>query len=52
MIIGKNKKTSIPVKTHGITSGFNFNLVDSEIYDVDVYESNIWDSEIVLDSNA
>lgn len=52
MKIGKNKKTTIPVKTHGITSGFGFNLIDSEIYDVDIYESNIWDSEIVLNSNA
>jgi hypothetical protein len=52
MKIGKNKKTGIPVKTYGLSSGYNFNLIDSDIYDTDVYESNIIDSEIVFDSNA
>lgn len=49
--IGKNKKTTIPVKVYGITSGLNFNVIESEIYDVDVYDSNIYNSEIIFDSN-
>lgn len=52
MKIGKNRKTSIPVKVYGLTSGYNFNLIDSEIFDVDIYESNIIDNNIVFDSNA
>ena len=49
--IGKNKKTSIPVKVYGTTSGYNFNLIDSQVKDVDVYESDIYDITIVFDSN-
>ena len=49
--IGKNKKTSVPVKVYGITSGLNFNVIESMIYDIDVYDSNIYDSTIVFDSN-
>ena len=51
--IGKNKKTSIPVKVFGITSGLNFNLIDSQIYDVDIYDSqSLVDYEVVFDSNS
>jgi hypothetical protein len=50
--IGKNKKTSIPVKVYGITSGYDFNVVDCNIKDVDVYESMVYESTMVFDSNA
>lgn len=49
--IGKNKKTTIPVKVFGITSGLNFNVIECLIYDVDVYDSEVVDSTIVFDSN-
>lgn len=50
--IGKNKKTSIPVKVYGITSGLNFNVIESMIYDIDVYDGTVYDSSIVFDSNV
>ena len=50
--IGKNKKTSIPVKVYGLTSGYNFNVIDSNIKDVDVYDSEVFDLTIVFDSNV
>lgn len=50
--IGKNKKTSIPVKVYGITSGYEFNVLDSEIKDTDVYESMVYDNTLVFDSNV
>ena len=50
--IGKNKKTSIPIKVYGVTSGMDFNVIESEIYDVDVYDSDIYSSTIVFDSNT
>lgn len=50
--IGKNKKTTIPVKVYGITSGYNFNVIDSQIKDTDVYDSQVVDLTIVFDSNA
>jgi len=49
--IGKNKKTTIPVKVYGLTSGNNFDYIDSELYDRDVYDSNIYESVLVFDSN-
>jgi len=49
--IGKNRKTSIPVKVYGIISGLDFNLIESQVYDVDVYDSDIYDSTIIFDSN-
>ena len=52
MRIGKNKKTTIPVKVYGITSGYIFNVIESEIYNRDVYESEIQDSSMVFDSNV
>jgi hypothetical protein len=50
--IGKNKKTTIPVKTYGITSGYNFNLIESLLYDVDCYDSDVYYTDMVFDSNA
>ena len=50
--IGKNKKTSIPVKVYGITSGLNFNVIESQVYDIDVYDSDIYNATIVFDSNT
>ena len=50
--IGKNKKTTIPVKVYGITSGYDFNIIDSQIKDVDVYESMIFENTLVFDSNV
>lgn len=50
--IGKNKKTSIPVKVYGITSGYEFNVIDSQIKDMDVYESMVYDNTLVFDSNV
>jgi hypothetical protein len=50
--IGKNKKTSIPVKVYGITSGYDFNVLDSQIKDTDVYESMVYENNLVFDSNV
>ena len=52
--IGKNKKTSIPVKVYGVVSSTNFNLIDSQEYDIDVFSSDSDDQyeKIVFDSNA
>ncbi len=50
--IGKNKKTTIPVKVYGITSGYNFNVIESLLYDVDCYDSDVYYTDMVFDSNA
>jgi hypothetical protein len=49
--IGKNRKTSIPVRVYNLTTGDDFNVLDFNIYDDGIYDSDIYFSELIFDSN-
>jgi len=49
--IGKNKKTTIPYKVDSVKFGIQFNLIDENVYSIDVIDENV-ESNLVIDTNA